>query len=168
MVYVSFNVNVFWGLVAFFVGIVATLLLVQIYWTRFATRPGCFITTANSLDRSFRAAYHRPASANQNVTINIRSEKPEQWPSCLFHKLKRSNGRKGWWIPNFPSKWERTFADEQGYQRQWNETNYIYLNAGIRFKSSYIPAVNTVPHGGLIECFESSADPLFAHFFRGV
>ena len=36
----------------------------------------------------FQAVNHPAASSNQNVTINIPREKPEEWPPCFLHKLK--------------------------------------------------------------------------------
>lgn len=38
------------------------------------------------------------ASANQNVTVNIRREKPKELPLCLPHKQLHSNGAKDWLI----------------------------------------------------------------------
>ena len=38
---------------------------------------------------------------------------------------------------------------------QSNEANGIPLNAGIRLKSSCIPPINTVPHGGQVRVCET-------------
>ena len=40
----------------------------------------------------------RAATANQNVTINILREKPEEWLPCLPRKLQHSNGAEDDWL----------------------------------------------------------------------
>ena len=78
----------------------------------------------------------RAPSADQNVTYNIPREKREEWPPCLSHKLKQSNGAKDWWIVN------KTFktGNDKNCQLQLglNEANYIHLNVEIGSKSSRI------------------------------
>ena len=59
------------------------------------------------------------------------------------------------------------FTDDEIYQLQTNEANYIDLNAGLWLKSLCIPPVNTVSNGGQIKNLwkkkrglELSVDPL--------
>ena len=40
----------------------------------------------------------RAALANQKVTNNTLSEKPEDWPACLARKLKHSNRAEDPWF----------------------------------------------------------------------
>ena len=44
-----------------------------------------------------------------------------------------------------------TFLDDERYQLESNEANYMYLNAGTRLRSSFIPRVNTALAGGMTE-----------------
>ena len=43
------------------------------------------------------------------------------------------------------------YIDDEQFQLQSNETNDIYLNGGIKIKSSCIPPVSSVPHGGQVQ-----------------
>ena len=56
-------------------------------------------------------------------------------------------------------KKKKTFKTEDGARSlmtlQSNEANGIPLNAGIRLKSSCIPPINTVPHGGQVRVCET-------------
>ena len=89
----------------------------------------------------FHAASQQAASANQNVSINIMLEKPEDWPPCLLRSERLVDSKQ-----NLHSKSKRGFTEVEEIQVRSDEVVYIYLNAGIRLKIVWIPPVNTVPH----------------------
>ena len=89
------------------------------------------------INRGFQASNHwAEAEVNQNITINIWSEKPTEWSPCLPHQLQHvaTEQKTGW----FWTKLSKEVID------------YNHLNAGIGFKSCVSP-VSMVPHDGRIE-----------------
>ena len=105
--------------------------------------------------RGFWAANHPAVSANENVTINIPSEKPpEEWPPYLPQQLKQRNGTKDRRIRN------KTFQIMSDDARslmtrdiRCNQMKKMEINRMLILdsKSSYVPPFNTVPHSGQIE-----------------
>ena len=69
--------------------------------------------------------------------------------SCVFRKEQKAAGFRIN-TSKRPTYW-RTFAHNKKYQLQSNESKSIHLNAGIILRSSSIPEVTPVPHGGEIE-----------------
>ena len=87
--------------------------------------------------RGFRATNHLSPSVNQNVTVNIPSEKPEEWPSCFPRKLKPSNGAKDRLDPyekkrkkkRKEKKKKSMFIDAERYKLRSKEANDNHPNA---------------------------------------
>ena len=112
------------------------------------------------------AASHPAAPANQNVTMNIPREKSEKRPSCFPHKLKRSNVAGDWsgseqilkecnggrsLMTNITCKQMRKMIisrmlDSDSNPRAFYQSTQYHTAV----RSSCIPPVNTVPHGGQI------------------
>ena len=86
------------------------------------------------------------ASTNLNVTNNIWCKKPKESPPCFAHKLRPSSGAKDWWIRNriFNIRNGAPNSRRQVYRLRSKEAIHIYLKAGIRLGSGYIPSVNPV------------------------
>ena len=116
------------------------------------------------------------ASANQKVTYNVQppthpiptppphththphptsthTPQKRKCPPCLAHKLKHYNRAKDWQIPD--KKKIKAVMAHVHWQRQIpatiNWSKLPLLEAEIRFRSSRLPAVNTVSRAGQIE-----------------
>ena len=102
---------------------------------------------------------NRTAAANHSIIHSIPREKPEEWPPCLIHRLKKKQ-RERWWVlndnfqtSNDPSSlMTRYISFIQTKQIKFND---IDLNT--RLRSSCYPPANTVPLSGQIESLVESA-----------